>query len=127
MSTISGEKHVRIENCNLIKSVLMLSVVVCHSVSFWGGGWFLAYTPHETLPLMRIISSWTGSFHVYGFTLVSGYIFYYLRNDLGKYGQYFAFLVNKLKRLIVPYYFVCVIWVIPITTFYFKYSIKDIP
>ena len=126
MSTFSREKQGRIENCYLVKAVLMLSVVLCHSVSFWGGGWFKAYTPYETLPVMRILSNWTGSFHVYGFTLVSGYLFYYLRNDLGKYRKYSGFLVKKIKRLIIPYCFVCMIWVIPITAFYFKYSFKDI-
>ena len=35
-------------------------------------------------------------------------------------------MVNKIKRLIVPYVFVCIIWVIPVTCLFFDYTVGDI-
>ena len=119
-------KGVELDNCHFIKMALMLLVVLCHSVSFWSGGWFQVYQPSMILKSMKIVSGWTGSIHVYGFVFVSGYLFFYLRSSLGKYAHFSAFVVNKLKRLIIPYCFVCVVWVIPITTIFYKLPVKDI-
>lgn len=119
-------EHKRLENLNTIKMVLMLTVVLCHSVSFWCGGWFTAFEPEKVIKPLSIISGWTGSFHVYGFTLVSGYLFYYLKIECKKYESYKLFLLNKIKRLIVPYAVISIIWVIPITQIYYHYSIQEL-
>lgn len=119
-------KPTELENCHFVKMVLMLLVVLCHSVSFWGGNWFQAYKPSTELYSMKIISGWTGAIHVYGFVFVSGYLFFHLRETLGKYQDFTAFIKNKTKRLIIPYCFVCVVWVIPISVYFYHYSIKDI-
>ena len=39
MECVVDEKR-RLQNCNFVKMVLMLMVVLCHSVSFWGGTGF---------------------------------------------------------------------------------------
>ena len=106
--------------------VLMLTVVLCHSVSFWCGEWFTVLVNERVIKPLSVISGWTGSFHVYAFTLVSGYLFYYLKIECLKYENFLLFLLNKIKRLIVPYIFISIIWVIPITQFYYNYSIQDL-
>ncbi len=115
-----------LSNCSFTKLILMLFVVLCHSVAFFGGDWFTVYKPSGVIPFMKKLADWTGSFHVYGFTIVSGYLFCYLKNTLGKYTDYKAFILNKTKRLIVPYVFVSAVWVAPISAYYFKYNAKDI-
>jgi len=49
-----------------------------------------------------------------------------LRYENGKYQQLKGFLINKVKRLIVPYVFVCVSWVIPVSSCFFNYTAGDI-
>ena len=119
------ENNERINNCDGIKAILMLSVVLCHSVSFWTGSWFSAYKPTETIGVMSVISGFTGSFHVFAFTLVSGYLFHYLKAELGKYGEYKAFIINKMKRLLIPYYAIGVLWVFPFSCVFFRDTVKE--
>lgn len=57
---------------------------------------------------------------------MSGYIFQYLKYEKGKYQKFFPFIANKAKRLLVPYVFVAIIWVIPISYVLFSYTPKDI-
>lgn len=100
----SFDRQRELANCTFVKTVLMLLVVAYHSVVFWSGNWFMA-NPAEQSKILAGIASWLNSFHIYGFALVSGYLFYYLRYEEGKYGQYVPFLLQKAKRLLVPYVF----------------------
>lgn len=70
------ENKQMIQNCVFIKTNLMLLVVLGHSVNFWRGDWF---TGNPLIPSMGLtfLSKWVNSFHVYAFTLVSGYLFAY--------------------------------------------------
>lgn len=64
------------------------------------------------------------SFHIYSFTLISGYIFYYIKHEKGSYQKYLPFIVNKAKRLLVPYVFIAAIWVVPVRIYF--WGAKDI-
>jgi hypothetical protein len=66
------------------------------------------------------------AFHIYAFTLVSGYLFYYLKIEQGRYEKFNTFLAGKVKRLIVPYVFVCAIWVIPVAELFFRYDLDEV-
>ena len=116
-----------LDNCYFVKTVLMILVVFYHSILFWGGGSWLNNQPaifkSKTL---SILSVWLNTFHIYGFTLVSGYIFQYLKYEKDKYQKFLLFIVNKAKRLLVPYVFIAIIWVIPISCVLFSYTSKDI-
>lgn len=61
-------------NCNLIKTILMLLVILGHSCIFWTGTWFVENSMIDSKGL-SFLSSWLSSFHIYAFALVSGYIF----------------------------------------------------
>ena len=106
------ELDIELKNCTFVKTVLMLVVVFYHSMLFWSGTWFTK-NPVFKADLLNVIASWLDTFHVYGFTLVSGYIFYYLKEENGKYVQFTGFIKSKIKRLILPYFFVTIIWVAP--------------
>lgn len=60
------------------------------------------------------------------FVLVSGYIYYAMRFERGKYQKYWPFVANKSKRLIVPTIFISVVWVIPVCVYAFGFTLSDI-
>lgn len=103
------------------KTALMLLVVLYHSVLFWGGNWFTK-DPLLPAPGLQVLASWLNSFHIYGFTLISGYLFYSLRFEHGKYARFAPFLLGKGKRLLVPYAFVLLCWVIPARLLFMGYD-----
>lgn len=118
-------KQNELANCTFIKTVLMLLVVLYHSVVYWAGGWFVG-SPVYAAPLLAGLSGWLNSVHISGFSLVSGYIFYYQKYENGKYGEFKPFVINKAKRLLIPYVFVALIWVIPISLPFFSWDAKTL-
>ena len=78
-----------VTNCGFVKTILMLLVVFYHSILYWNGQWFIG-KPEFASPLFSIIAQWLNTFHIYAFTLVSGYLFYYLKFEKGKYGNFHA-------------------------------------
>jgi len=110
-------------NCDFTKVVLMLMVVFYHSILFWNGSWF-NQKPIYSAPILQIVAKWLNSFHVYGFALVSGYIFYFLKQEQNRYNTFSGFVKNKAKRLLVPYVFLSAVWVAPIACLYFQYNWK---
>lgn len=48
------------------------------------------------------------------FVFISGYMFYYCRKECGKYKKLSKFSFDKIKRLLVPYICVAVMFVVPI-------------
>ena len=115
------DKQAELKNCNFVKTVLMLLVVFYHSILFWKGNWFTA-NPVTEVELLSVLAGWLNSFHIYAFTLVSGYLFYYLKYECGKYQRFWPFVGNKFKRLMVPYIFVALVWVIPIQWWFFRFD-----
>ncbi len=114
-----------LENCNFVKAALMLLVVMYHSILFWGGSWFTG-NPAMSSNVLSWLAKWLNSFHIYAFALVSGYIFYYLKYEIYKYNSFPVFLKGKFKRLIVPYIFITIVWLIPIRTIFWGFDIKVI-
>jgi len=124
-STILIDRRTELSNLNFVKTILMLIVVLYHCILFWNGNWFVG-EPAYASQVLSIVAQWMNTFHIYAFTLVSGYLFYYLKCENGKYDRFFPFLINKVKRLLVPYVFVSLVWVIPFTVYFFQHSISDI-
>ena len=115
-----------LDNCTYAKTILMIIIVFYHSIAFWGGQWFEIISPVYSATFLSYLTRWLNSFHVYAFTLISGYLFAFLYWEKGKYQDFGPFVVNKIKRLIIPYIFVCVIWIIPVSHYFYNYSILDI-
>ncbi len=107
------------QNCNFCKAVLMLIIVLYHSGMFWTGKWFNAIIPAESAPIIGMIVRWMATFHIYAFTLISGYVYYYVRYERGGYNDSKKFIKNKLNRLIIPYISVAALWVIPMSSLFF--------
>lgn len=111
-----------LSNCGFVKTILMLLVILGHACAFWSGHWF---TDNPALPSrgLNALFEWLNSFHIYAFALVSGYIFAYKINR-GGYSEYIPFIKNKVKRLLVPYMFVALVWVIPVSEYYFRWDMS---
>lgn len=94
----------QLKNCNFVKTVLMLLVVIGHCMSLWTPeGWFNQPPVQESI-ILGNLSSWIGSFHIYAFVLVSGYIFTSLRYEQGKYRNFPMFVIGKAKGFLFRMY-----------------------
>lgn len=114
------KKETELANCNYVKAILMLIIVLYHSmVMYAGDGSWSPVRPAAIAPFIGFVALWLNTFCVYVFTLVSGYLFYYVKYERGGYAQYIPFLVNKSKRLLVPYLFIATVWVVPVYMFYY--------
>lgn len=119
------ERQTELSNCTFVKTVLMVIVVIYHCVVFWSGSWFTKNPIYESR-FLSFLASWMNSFHIYGFTLVSGYLFYYLKHEKNKYSMFWPFVANKATRLLVPYVFVSAIWVIPFAVHFSHLGVSDV-
>jgi len=102
---------------------LMIFIVLYHSLLFWAGNWFTLLSNHSCVevPTLANVAFYLNSFHIYTFVFLSGYLFYYLYVEQQKYQKFTSFVVKKAKRLLVPYIFVCLLWVIPFFVFFGGY------
>ena len=116
-----------LEQCTFVKTILMAIVVVYHSCVFWTGSWSSCgqQVAFES-PYLSVLAEWLNSFHVYSFTLTSGFIYYYLEFECNKYNDFKTLIYKKIKRLIVPYYFVALIWAGPVAAIIHGYSFKEL-
>lgn len=112
-------KSRELEHCDFVKLMPMCFVVLYHSMALWKGNWFIK-EPEEQSHILKYLSMWFNTFHIYGFALVSGYIFQVVKFEKHRYQIFFDFLINKAKRLLVPLYFTSFIWVIPFYALIFK-------
>lgn len=104
----SEYKKAEIKNIGFVKTILMFLVVLYHSVIFWNGNWNVVYGPLFAAPHLAKLGTWLNSFHIYGFALCSGYLFCYLKYEKNKYSEFGLYVRNKVKRLLIPYIFVCI-------------------
>lgn len=100
-----------LENIGFVKICLMLLVIMYHACVFWNENWF--GVPVVSQPVLGLFARWLNSFHIHTFAAVSGYLFA-LNVNKGAYKRYAPFMFGKAKRLLIPYLFVAVVWVIPI-------------
>lgn len=104
-----------LKNCTEVKTLLMLIIVLYHSmIIFVGDGAWAPVTRVVNAPAFGCIANWLNSFHIYAFTLISGYVFCYVKYERGGYKKYISFLRNKALRLLLPYGFIVVVWAMPV-------------
>ena len=98
----------------------MLVIILYHSIMYCRGN-----TSTLSRKSLSILAQWLAGFHNYTFFLVSGYIFYALKIEKGKYTKYLPFVCNKIKRLAIPAFFVGIFWAGPINTRLYQLSAKQ--
>ena len=119
-----NDKNAELNNCAFIKTVMMCMVVIYHSALFWGNADFFSVSPNQTSAFLVGISDAVLrlSCHIYVFMFLSGYLFCYLKSEKRKYQQFKPFLINKSKRLLIPYVCVALLWAIPFALAFFDYT-----
>ena len=116
----------RLENIAFIKTVMMILVVLYHAMLFFGGTWFTVAKPEGGGEYLYYIAKWIGTFHIQTFAMASGYLFYYLRKEKNRYNNPAKDIKKRAKRLLVPYLFTILLWIMPIGCLFYKFSLKDI-
>lgn len=103
-------------NVNFARSVLIVLVVLGHSLIFWTGEWVFGNVAIQE-PILGHISNWFGTFHTHALTAISGFTYEYVIDKRGRY--YFSDLFKKkIRRLLFPYLFISIFWVIPLTSIF---------
>lgn len=102
-------------NCNFCKTILMLVIVLYHSGMFWDDVWTV--TAPQPYHLLVNFNVWLGSFSIYGFTLVSGYIYCHIRYERGGYDTPHRFLNKKVRRILIPFALTSMFWAAPVDRF----------
>lgn len=97
----------RLETIDNVKVLMMLAVVLYHSCMFFTGSWFDGATPVYEASYLSIFARWLNTFHVQTFAMASGFLFYCLRTEKGKYTNFGKDVLKRGKRLLLPYF--CVI------------------
>lgn len=126
MTSTTIDRANELKNITFLKCILMLLVVLGHALGFWSGTWFSCIEPAKAAPILKLISSYLGSFHIYGFVLASGYLYAYVRYERKGYPSFGKFIRNKAMRLLLPYAFALTVWVLPITQIFFRYDWKTV-
>lgn len=116
-----------LENCRIIKIILMLLIVLYHSVYYsgvWMNGSLLAEGFIRSFYSFSL--NWFNSFQNYAFFFISGYLYAYVRYERKGYPSFKDFVIKKVKRLLVPFAFATLFWSIPIRYFFLKHSVRQI-
>lgn len=104
----------RLDGIQNIKCLMMFAVVLYHSCMFFTGTWFDVAFPVFSADYLASFAQWLNTFHVATFTMASGYLFYYLKAEKGRYSTSVkADLRKRAKRLLLPYLAVSLTWAIP--------------
>ena len=87
---------------NLLRAVGITLVVLRHSFSPYRNSWDVSkYYKYNIIA--DCLGQYISTISMPLFVFISGYIYYYLRNNYGKYENYKTLFKKKSRRLIVPY------------------------
>lgn len=103
-----------LEQVNALKTIMMFCVVLYHSIlASSRNGWGGISSPLGEGQIAQYIAGWLNMFHVEFFAFASGYLFYMMRYEKGKYRTPENDINNRFKRLMIPFFAVSVLWAIP--------------
>ncbi len=103
-------------NVTFARTALIVLVVLGHSLAPWTGDW--GYTEAVIdAPILGYISQWISTYHTITLTAISGFTYEYIVDKRGGY-LFNELLKKKTKRLLIPYFLVSVLWVIPLTSYF---------
>ncbi len=107
------EKSKRFLDIGILQAFGILCVFLGHALRIYqNGGWYF----HKATPNLfcDIVDKFIYSFHMPLFVFLSGFLFY-LNKD--KITSVFAYILKRAKRLIVPFYLVGFLYVLPMICF----------
>ncbi|MBU3181840.1 acyltransferase family protein [Clostridium psychrophilum] len=102
-----------LNNISLLRTFAILIVVLGHSMVVYQYNWGI-YTPLVKSSFFNSLKIYIDTFQMPLFIFISGYMYYYCRKECGKYKKLGKFSFDKIKRLLVPYICVAIMYVLPI-------------
>lgn len=101
-----SNRNEQIEN---IRAMAIIIVMLGHSIILYTG-WGVMDTS-RSVPYINVLKTCINVIEMPLFMSISGYVFYY---SMKKRVQYGVFILGKIKRTIIPYLFVGILWMIPL-------------
>lgn len=118
------------EKITYIKILVTFLVVIAHSTRMYTG--YGAINGYEVNEVLKFITEFIYGFHMPLFIALSGFVFA-MCIDMNKYKDNKKFIINKIKRLLVPYFLFGFLYVAPVMVVlnitndsYFMYCLKGI-
>lgn len=96
-------KQDRIDSISIMRVLAMIMIVAFHSLLFYTGTWW--QFGGIIVPTWVNIAKFFDSIDLSMFVFISGFLFGWLHIFKRKYHNKHSFLLNKVKRLLVPYLF----------------------
>lgn len=103
-----GEKY---NVWDYMKTTAIVLVVLGHVTRMYTAQGILDIGIHPTL--LRLLTSLIYSFHMPAFFAVSGAVYYINKVEKQKYQNKGTFILNKARRLMIPYLVFALLWVFP--------------
>ena len=100
------------KNITLLRTIAILLVVIGHITFVFTGSW--VFKMPENPSIVIILCKLIYTFHMPVFISISGYLFYYTIIEKNSNILLKEYIIKKLKRLIIPFCTVLILWVIPI-------------
>ena len=91
----------KFEYISILRISSMLLIIMFHSLCFYSDTWWLFHT--DTIPLWKITALPTVKVGLSVFFLISGFLFGFLYIEKGRYQIISAFILNKARRIMLPY------------------------
>ncbi len=108
------DKNRELQQVNALKTIMMFCVVLYHSIlASSRNGWGGISNSFGEGQIAQYIADWLNMFHVEFFAFASGYLFYMMRYEKGKYRTLEIDINNRFKRLMIPVFVISVLWAIP--------------
>lgn len=110
----------------MLRVFAILVVVLGHSMIVYSSNWN-TFELQIGSTFFDTLKKYIDIFQMPLFISISGYLYYFNRVELGKYKNKVNFIKNKLVRLLIPYFSVAIIYVIPIRLIidYEGYQVKS--
>lgn len=126
MNFVNKRSTLSLDKIDFLKVFMMFVVVFGHCIALWlPDGWF-NQSPKIPSPFLSYLIGWINTFHIYAFTFASGYLFYYVKYERGGYDNYFTAIKGRVKRLLVPYAVVSLVWAIPVFVLFNGFNAKEL-
>lgn len=107
------KKSKRVNEVVLIRIFAILSVVIGHSIIVYTDEW-IWYNMQIQSNFLDNLKAVINIYQMPLFISLSGYLFYYLKIECGKYTNLVPFLQSKFKRLLLPFIVVGTFFMIPL-------------
>lgn len=114
-------KSNKLYNISLLSFIALIFVILGHSGCIYAGIWDYKIFNNSS-KIIKYITQYIYSFHMPLYMFISGYLYYYNKVILGKYGSFKEFIKNKAKRLLIPYVITGIFFMIPIQMIFKIYT-----